>query len=80
MLIEKILAEFPAAKDLAYRRIFAGRTIFFDAHNRRLREFSERLILAVLILAQIYAREVGQTLKLTTPEKRIWDRHFSVCQ
>jgi hypothetical protein len=78
MLIEKILAEFPAANDLAYQRIFAGKTIFFDtATHKPLAEFSNDLILASLIVAQVQAREIGENLRLTAEEQPLWDRHFS---
>ena len=78
MLIEKIMAEFPAAEQLAYQRILSGRTIFFDTESHRpLPQFSEVEILAALILAELQAREIGRTLKLSAEEKRIWDRRFS---
>jgi hypothetical protein len=78
MFIEKILAEFPTAEELAYRRIFSDRTIFFDTKEHQpLPEFSEAEILAALIMAQVQAREIGQMLKLTAEEKRLWNRHFS---
>jgi hypothetical protein len=78
MLIEKILAEFPAANDLAYQRIFAGKTIFFDtATHKPLAEFPSDLVLASLIVAQAQAREIGRELRRTSEEKTFWDRHFS---
>jgi hypothetical protein len=81
MLIEKILAEFPAAKDLAYQRIFAGHSIFFNARTHRLLpQFSEALVFAALILAHVFAREIGEELNFTVYEKRIWDSHFGSCQ
>jgi hypothetical protein len=75
--LEHLREKFPTAESLAFERIFAGRRIFFDTKNHQLLTgFSEPLVLAALMLGNIYAKEAGAALKLSAEEKRIWDRRF----
>jgi hypothetical protein len=74
----RLRAEFSEAETLAWDRIYAGRTIFFDTRtHQRLRRFSERQVLTVLIFANALAADWGHILHLSSEEKKLWSRYFS---
>jgi hypothetical protein len=74
---QRLRLEFPEAEALAWDRIYAGRTIFFDTRtHRRLRGLSERQILTALIFARSLSADWGARLNFSTDEAQLWSRHF----
>jgi hypothetical protein len=79
-LEETARARYPEADELAERRIWAMRTIFFDTKtHKRLPEYAdapEQFFLGVLIVANARALELGVQLRLSSEERKIWNRAF----
>ena len=74
---EEILqGRFPQAVDLAFDRIFAGRSIFFDTKKHQAL-YAKDLIKAALYLAQHHAHEAGFSLVLNAEEKKLLQTTFS---
>lgn len=73
----KILADYPDAEEQTWRRIYAGRTIFYDTKTHQPRpHFTENQILAYLIYGNALAADWGCNLRLSSEEKKLWQRHF----
>ena len=76
---EKLRLEFPDAEDLAWRRIYAGRTIFYDTKtHRRLPDFNDHQVLTTLMFAMSLTADWGATLKMSIEERKLWSRHFLI--
>jgi hypothetical protein len=75
----KLRNEFPDAEDLAWDRVYADGTIFYNTKtHRRLPGFTDRKILTALMFANSLAAGWGASLKFSIEEKKLWSRHFLI--
>ena len=72
---EILAIRFPEAAELAFQRIFAGHSIFFDTKKHRAL-YAKDLIKAALWLAQYYAHQAGFCLLFSEAEKKILKNTF----